>query len=248
MLSILISVASAIVVVLVWGLGQLPGGWGLGIFLGLLLMVGLWIFLARRIRRQIEPAFKQVQRLAEAGKASAAIETLEGILPMGRWMPMLSGQIRAQIGVFAHQMGDRPKAISNLEKASKRTAEGQMLLAAIHVQNGELERAKSVLRKALPYNRRSAMLYHVYAWVLLKDGDSAAAISALNLFLAKEKDDATTKKNLLRLQNGNKLNMSTFGMPWYALGLERPPQSMGQMQQARKGFRQPPKSRGKRKR
>jgi hypothetical protein len=35
--------------------------------------------------------------------------------------------------------------------------------------------------------------------------------------------------------------MQGFGMHWFALGLEQPPQQMGQMRRAPNGFREPPK-------
>lgn len=248
MYSILLSIAVAAIFILTWGLVPLPGGWGLGIFLGLVAMVGVWIYLARRLRRQIEPGFKAVQRQAEAGMTPAAISSLEAMLPLGKWMPLITGQIYAQIGVFAYHMGDRTKAIESLEKSSKRASEGQMLLAAIHYKNGDADRAMNVLEKAIPFNKRNVLLYHFYAWILQKEGDVDGAIAVINRHLAKEAGDESSQKNILRLQNGNKLNMAQFGMPWFALGFERPPASMGQMQQARKGFRQPPKARGKRKR
>ena len=46
--------------------------------------------------------------------------------------------------------------------------------------------------------------------------------------LKKEPSNEASKDNLLRLQNGRKLNMKQFGMSWYALKLEKPPSSMRQ--------------------
>ena len=39
--------------------------------------------------------------------------------------------------------------------------------------------------------------------------------------------------------------MTAFGDHWYMLGLEAPPQAMGQMRRAPKGFREPPKRKKK---
>ncbi|MGK0205920.1 MAG: hypothetical protein ACI9S9_005013, partial [Planctomycetota bacterium] len=47
--------------------------------------------------------------------------------------------------------------------------------------------------------------------------------------------------NMLRLQNNKRLSMTSFAEQWYALGLEQPPQTMGQVRRAPKGFREPPK-------
>ncbi|MCB9890834.1 MAG: hypothetical protein H6832_02270 [Planctomycetes bacterium] len=246
MYSILIAAAAALLVILVWGLVPIWGGWGLGIFLGFLVFAVTWIWFARRLRRVIEPSFLQAQKLAESGRVEQAVDVLESMLPLGKWMPMLTGQLHAQIGIFAHHLGDKEKALEHLTKASKRASEGQLLLATIHYKDGRFDATKRVLDKAIPYNRRNVLLYHAYAWILHKEGDTPGAMAVLQRHLAKEKDDETSKSNLLRLQNGNKPNMGVFGMQWYALGFERPPQSMGQLQQARKGFRQPPKTPGKR--
>lgn len=247
MYSILISAAVALAVILVWGLASLPGGWGLGVFLGLVAMVAVWIFIARRLRTRIEPGFKLAQKQAEAGKLQQAMHALEEMLPLGKWMPILTGQLHTQIGLFAHHSQDSKKAIEHLSKGSKRSPEGQMLLATIHYNAGDAERASAVLDKALPYNRKSVLLHHFYAWILHREGNAGKGIAVLNQLLQKLKADPATKDNLLRLQNGSKMNMTQFGMPWFALGFERPPQSMGQVQQGRKGFRQAPKSQARKK-
>lgn len=247
MYSILISFGAALAVLLLWALLLIPGSWGWGIFFGLVTLIAVWIVLARRMRRRIEPGFKQMQRQVEAGLIQPAIESLEAMLPLGRWMPMLTGQIYAQIGQLAYHSGDRQKAIAMLSKSSKRVSDAQMLLASIHYKEGDQGAAFGVMDKAIAHNKKNVMLYHVYAWMLNKSGDTGAAMAVLGRHLKKDKNSRVSNENLLRLQNGNKLNMGQFGMPWYALGFEHPPQSMGQMQQARKGFRQAPQSKAKQK-
>ena len=250
MYAILISIGAALAVVLGWALLLFPGSWGWGIFFGFVVMIALWIILARRIGKVIRPAMKQVQTLAERGLDQPAIESLEAMLPLGNWIPMLKGQLYAQIGMICIRAGDKEKAIESLERASSRVSEGQMFLASLYFKDGEMDKVHRVMKRAIKANKKNVMLYHVYAWMLQKQGDTAAAMAALSLHLKKDKDSAVSKENLLRLQNGTKMNMSTFGMPWFALGFEQPPQSMGQMQQARKGFRQAPKNpnKGKKKR
>jgi hypothetical protein len=61
------------------------------------------------------------------------------------------------------------------------------------------------------------------------------------VFLKKDPNDGPTRDNMLRLQNKTRMNMQAFDMHWYALGLEQPPQAMGQVRRAPKGFREPPK-------
>ncbi|PIE22928.1 MAG: hypothetical protein CSA62_10150 [Planctomycetota bacterium] len=250
MYAILISIGTALAVVLGWALVLFPASWGWGSFFGIVTMIAVWIIIVRRIGRAIKPALERGQALAQRQLWQPAIEAFESVLPMGNWIPMLKGQMYGQIGTLYLQSGDRDKAILNLERSSKRVSEVQLVLASMYYKAGQLKDAYRVLRRAIKANKKAVMPYHVYAWMLHKQNDTAGAMAAISLHLKKDKDNPTSKEGLLRLQNGTKLNMATFGNHWWALGLEQPPQSMGQVQQARKGFRQPPKNpnKGKKKR
>ena len=111
----------------------------------------------------------------------------------------------------------------------------------MHDRNGKKEDAVKVLQRAAPYQRKNPLFANVHAYVLDRQGDTRAAMACLNKFIQKHGDDAS-RDNLRRLENGKKMNMKPFGFPWYALGYEHPPASMGQMQTGKKGFRTPPKS------
>ena len=112
-------------------------------------------------------------------------------------------------------------------------------------KKGDQKRAFEILQVAAAVNKKHALLHNTYAWMLHKNerGDEAQAVLAK--FLKKDPNNAPSKDNLLRLQNRTRMTMQGFDMQWYALGLEHPPQQMGQMRRAPKGFREPPKQRGK---
>ena len=86
------------------------------------------------------------------------------------------------------------------------------------------------------------MPYHVYAWMLLKDGDRDRAIGKLAEAEKIEKSNESTRENLDRLRNGKKLSMKRFGPAWWGLQLEKPPAQYRQQagMAGRKGFRQRP--------
>jgi hypothetical protein len=69
-------------------------------------------------------------------------------------------------------------------------------------------------------------------------------MAQLNRFLKKAPNHEIGKDNLLRLQNGQRMDLKPFGPEWFALGIERPPASMGELRTARKGFRQQPRRQG----
>ncbi len=95
---------------------------------------------------------------------------------------------------------------------------------------------------AIRASKKQIMPYHVQAWMCAKDGDRKAAINKLLDCEKIEKSNESTLENLQRLRNGKKLNMKRFGMPWFALQLEKPPAQLraAQGMTGRKGFRQKP--------
>ncbi|MEZ5966791.1 MAG: tetratricopeptide repeat protein [Planctomycetota bacterium] len=234
----LLSLAVALVV----GVGSwfLGAGWFFAGLLGLVAFVATWIIGARRIGRRLEPTLQQARRQIEAGLVKPAIASMRSVLPMARWIPLLGGQIHAQIGFLEHQTGDQDAAVASLSRAGRRSGDAKLLLACIQFRDGKKDEALAELEECTRFNRKHVLSHNVYAWLLNREGKRAEAIEVLNRLLKKE-NDAKSTANRLRLQNGQKMDMAQFGMMWYALGFERPPASMGQMRTAPKGFRQPPK-------
>lgn len=235
----------AFLVALVAGVSAWLGGTGVfwGVVLGLAAFVTAWILGVRLIGRRFTPLFEQAQRQVAAGSVQPAIATLKSLLPFGNWMPMLGGQLHAQLGFLEFQAGNRERAIESLTRAGRRAGDARLLLASLQTHAGKKTEALQLLADSLPWNRKHVLLHNAYAWLLNREGRRKDAIEVLNRLLAKASDEATSA-NLLRLQNDQRMNMASFGMMWYALGFERPPASMGAMRTAPKGFRQPPKRRG----
>jgi len=218
--------------------------WGWGIFFGLIVFMVAWIVIARRISKRLEPALTNLRKLMEAQMFDHAMQSLKDLLPASKWMPMLHGQLTAQMGVLAYQKGDQQQAVKLLEQAPRRAADAQVLLASILYRSGDKAAAFKRLELAALANKKHPLLHNMYAWLLNKEGRIDDAIAALARYTKKNAADEAGKNNLLRLQNKNKMSMKPFGMLWYALQLEQPPREMGQMRQGRKGFRQPKMRKG----
>jgi tetratricopeptide (TPR) repeat protein len=214
----------------VWTLLGLWKTWAFGIVLGLTVFVVSFILISRRFGKKIQPIFEQVQKQIQAGKMQLALKTLEDLLAMSRWQIMLKGQINAQIGSLAFTMGDERKALDYLSKSSPRVADARLFLASIYYRRKDFDKAGEVLETAIRYNKKQVLLYNVYAYILNKRGKKDEAIEQLLRCLKVEKDNESTKDNLLRLQNNKKMNMKRFGMTWYSLQLEKLPVSMRQSQ------------------
>lgn len=237
MYSLILCAAGSILVSLI---GFLLDGWGwFGlVFVAVALFAGSWFVVMRKLGARLQPKMEVVRRHAESGQIEGARRALEELLPMGKWVPMLTGQIEAQLGMLALHSRDEKTAVLHLKRSSKRVAEGQLMLAALHHRRKETDEALAVLAAAAPFHAKHSLLQNTYAWMLQKADRLDDAIALLNKLLKKVPDDEVGKDNLKRLQNRQRVDMRGFGNDWYALGLERPPASYGQIQTARKGFRQ----------
>ncbi len=219
--------------------------WQMGIVLTVLVSLLSFVLLSRWMARRIEPKFMAIQKQVQAGQTQLAIGQLEAMLPQSRWQVLLKGQIHAQIGLLAYASGDDERAAIHLEKSGIRATEARMAFAALEWRRGRKDPAREVLDVAIRANKKQILPYHVYAWMLLKQGDREAAIHKLLECQKVEKSNESTQENLSRLRNGKKLAMKRFGVGWFGLQLENPPAQMraAQGMGGRKGFRQKPKRR-----
>jgi tetratricopeptide (TPR) repeat protein len=235
-------------IALVFGLGGFLidwWSWGWSIPIALVVFVAAWIVIARRMGARLQPHLTAMQQQMQAGNVQGAMKTLESMLPMAKWVPMLRGQLLAQMGMLANMTGDQDRAIQLLEGASLRATDARLVLACILYKKGDSKRAFEILRLAAAVSKKHALLHNTYAWLLHKTERADEAQAVLAAFLKRDPNNAPSKDNLLRLQNRTRMTMQGFDMQWYALGLEQPPQTMGQMRRAPKGFREPPKQRGR---
>lgn len=215
--------------------------WGWAIFFTLVLAIVIWILIARRIGKQLQPAMMQVQNQMKQQHFQLAFQSMEDMLPMCKWIPGLRGQLQAQMGMLALNMNQKDRGVELLEGSSLRNADARMVLACIRYRDGEKDRAMSILEIASKVSKKHALLHNTYAWMLHKAGKNEKAQGVLAAFLKKDATNAPSKDNMLRLQNNKRMSMQEFDMQWYALGLEEPPGAMGQVRRAPKGFREPPK-------
>jgi tetratricopeptide (TPR) repeat protein len=220
MYTILIAVGVGIVSGVAWTLLGLWKTWAMGIVLAITVSLLTFVLVSRRIAKRIEPRFQHIHKQIQGGNAQLALKGLEEMLPMARWQVLLKGQLYAQLGSLCFTMGQDQKAFDYLCKASPRVADGQLFLASLYSRRKESEKARQVLETAIRYNKKQLILYNVYAWVLARDGERDAAIEQLLRALKIEKNHENTKDNLLRLQNGKKMNMKKFGVAWYGVQFE----------------------------
>lgn len=247
MYTIAISVLIGLLAGGIWTALDLWKSWQMGIVLFVLVSLASFVLISRALARRLEPQLLGIQKHVQANQVQLAIQQLEALLPLGRWQILLEGQIHAQIGLLTYAMGNTERAEKHLEKAGYRATEAQVAYAALLYRTNRWGKAREILDAAIRLNKKQIMPYHVYAWLLLKEGDRDAAIAKLLAAQKVEPSNESTLENLSRLQNGKDLSMKRFGMVWFGLQLERPPKTMGIAPGGgvpfRKGFRQKPQRR-----
>ena len=229
----------------IWTALALWKTWQMGIVLTIVVSLLSFVLLSRWMSRRIEPQFVAIQKQIQSGQMQLAIGQLEAMLPLSRWQILLKGQIHAQIGLLAYASDDDERAATHLALSGIRATEARLAFAALEYRRGRKDEAREILDVAIRANKKQILPYHVYAWMLVKDGDREAAINKLLVCQKVDKSNESTQENLSRLQNRKKLSMKRFGIGWFGLQLEKPPAQLraAQGMTGRKGFRQKRKRR-----
>jgi len=175
--TILVSVLLGCVVGVVYTLLGFWKTWAMGIILGTLVALLAFILISRQIAKRLQPSMDQVGKQLQSGASQAAMKTLEGLMPMARWQVLLSGQLHAQMGIIALVMDKEDLALVHLGKAGLRVPDAQIARAALLYRRKKVAEAKDVLDVAIRANKKQMMLYHVYAYILNKEGEREAAIA-----------------------------------------------------------------------
>ena len=216
--------------------------WAFALIIGLLAGLGSMILLTRRLMKKLEPLFAQAQKQAQARQFKLAIQTLQSILPLGKWQVMLTAQIQSQMGVFYYADKNEALALECLGKGSVRSPDAQMILASLLFRKGDMDKMMEVMDLTIRFNKKQVLVYNAYAFMLQIKGMNDKAVEILQKCLKVNAMHEATQDNVTRLQNNKKMNMKPFGLNWYSLQLEKPPLSMMQDQfSGRAGFRQAPK-------
>ena len=238
MLNLLIAIAAGAAVYL--GLG-LSWSFAYAAFPAVAVLLVVYFLLARRTSRQVEAVMPEVQKHLMARRPDQAIALLQQTRKLGRWQFLVASAIDAQIGMilYAHKQ-DFEAARPYLEKAFSRQWQPKAMLAAIHYRNKRYEEMERVFEEATKVNKKASLLWAAWAWCEWKRGRRDKAIEILGRAKDHLPEDERIQKNLLALQNNQKMKMKGYGDEWYALLVERPPAQLavqGRMPRSRKARR-----------
>ena len=235
MYNALIALAAGIIVTL---LVKLAGFslWA-GIIPGVLVFLGTFILLARRVTQKLQLVVSAAQKELSVQPTNAkdrqqrvdkGIKILESGLVYERWHPMVGSQIHGQIGMLKYAMKDLEGAQPHLVKAGPRNAMAQAMTGALHYQKKELDKMRVAFERAVKAGKKEPIVWAVYAWCLMQTKQKDQALSVLARAVETNPNDEKLKASLGAVQNDKKLKMRAYEPMWWQFGLESPPmQGMG---------------------
>jgi tetratricopeptide (TPR) repeat protein len=190
--------------------------------IGILVGIGLFIYLGRRTQTQLEKIFNRAGELLKKQQFDPAIETIKEGYKLGSWQFLVKGSIDGQIGVIQYLRKKNEEAEPLLRSASSQHYIAKAMLAILQWKRGEKKQAKESFETALQSGKKESLLYAVYAYFLNEIHERDAAVEILNKGLKVCQGDERLLTNRNLLQNNKAMKMKVYGEQWYQFMLERP--------------------------
>lgn len=225
MYNLLSAIAAAVLVTIATGF--LFGGgefeFWYGLVPGLIVFVGVFIFLARRILTQMQAIVGEAQKEFQNQQIDRGITILEKARPLAKWQFFLGAQIDGQIGSVLFMAKRFDEAEPFLRRSFKKNWVSRAQLGVLHYKRKNYDEMKEVFEEAVAANKKESLLWNLYAYCLWKQGKRDDAIEVLNRATEAIEGDDKTERNLKALKNNRKMKMRGWQMMWYQFHLDRPP-------------------------
>ena len=233
MYNLLIAFAAGVVVTVAVRLAGLP--LLAGIIPGVLVFIGVYILLARRIAEKLKAlvntAQKELQTISSQrdrdAKVAKAVKTLEQGLQYDRWQIMVASQVHGQIGILHYMMKDYAAAEPHLAQASKRDGMSQAMRGALYYQRKDYPKMTEAFERAVKAAKKESVIWAAYGWCLQQSKERDKAIGVLGRAVAANPSDEKLKSALTALQNDKRMKMKAWEPMWWQFNLETPPPDMG---------------------
>jgi len=194
----------------------------IGIPLGLVAGVGLFIYLGRQVQNQLESIFTRAADLMKKQQFDPAIEVMKEGYKLAPRQFLVKGSIDGQIGVVQYLRKKNEEAEPLLRAASFQHYVAKAMLGILQWKRGERKQAKETFNLALKAGKKESLLYSVYAYVLNEMKERDKAVEILNRGLKVCEGDERLAVNRTQLQNNKPMKMKVYGDQWYQFMLERP--------------------------
>ena len=194
-----------------------------GIVLGVALLLGLNFFLSKRTMKKVESMMNQVTKELQNQKFDKAIRTLKASYGLGDWMFFVRQQIESQIGTIYYLTRDEDNAFEHLKKGFGKHWVAMGMLAVLYMKKGDKAMMTETFEKAVKSTPKEGLLWSLYAYCILKDGDREKALDILSRGLLKLPEDDKLKANHTAVANKEKMKMKNYGELWMQFYLEKVP-------------------------
>lgn len=232
MYNLLISLAAGLITTVVFSSIFGQGAWSIlyGIVPGGLVLLGSYIWLARRSIRQLQAIGDAAQGQLQSRNIDGAIEVFKTGYPIGKWQFMITGQIDAQIGTILFVAQRYDEAEPYLKRSFAKNWTARAMLGVLYYKRRKFDRMEEVFEDAVVANKKEALLWNLYAYCLWKAKKRDKAIDVLNRATKAVEGNEATERNLKALKNGRKMKMRSWNQLWYQFHLDRMPMQRQRMQ------------------
>ncbi len=205
------------------------------IFPAVIVLVAIYIVLSRKtygvfqtIMMNMQLEFQRLSKVKNPQQRSIepAVKMLKEGYPLGRWQFFIKPQLDAQIGVIYFTNGKPKAALPYLKKAFLRHWSAQGMLATYYYNNKMYDEMHSTFAAALKANKKVALLYNMYAWILLELNKKDDAKKILQQGIKYLPENEELKKSLINVQNDKKIRLKGYGDEWYQFRLEKHPREI----------------------
>jgi hypothetical protein len=200
----------------VFVLTTLAWSWVAGILPAILTFLGVGFLLFRRLSTWLEAEMRGVVELLQGQRVDEARTRLESIRARwGRWVPMLDGQIDAQLGMIDYLQLKFDEALPKLERGRFRNWTAEVCIACIHYRRDRKSEAYKAFAAAAATAPKEALVYVVWATQKWRDGDREGALQAVGKGLKELPAHPLLTSIQTALANKKKLDPKTFPQTWY---------------------------------
>jgi tetratricopeptide (TPR) repeat protein len=222
MYTLLISFAVSIAVTI--GVYYFTYSYVLSVLAGILILFLINFFIGKHFLNKLKALFASVEKDLKNDRVDAAIKKLNDGYSLANWQFFVREQINAQIGLIYYTKKKFDEAKPYLEKAFSKNWMAMCMLATMYFKEGEHEKVRKTMEKAIKGAPKEGFVYSVYAYFLTQMGDKAKALEVLQKGTDKNPLDERLEANLVALQNNKKLKMQNYGPLWLQLHISKMPQ------------------------
>lgn len=219
MYNILISVSSALAVMLILLFGFDMAWWG-ALMIALTVLMGVYYLFMRIILKKVMAAIEIAGKDIQAKRIEKGIRELKDALKYSKWQIYVEGQLNAQIGSIYYLKRDFNDAFPYLEKSFFKNWSSMTMLAICYMKRQKKDMMIKTFEKTIQWCPKEPMLWNIYAYCLNECGDANKAKEVMANGLKKNPENTILRENLECLEKGKKMKMRSYGEAWFQFHLE----------------------------